>query len=155
MEELKITDFMSEDLINLSLKSTAKEEVLKELVELLGKSSNIEDKEKCLDALLKREKLGTTGIGKSVAIPHAKTEFAQKLTIAFAISKKGIDFEALDENNTNIFFVFASPVQDSQKYLKILARISRLIRNDNFRNKLLKAETAKEIINIIDEEEQA
>lgn len=155
MEVLKITDFMSEELIDLSLKSTTKDDVLKELVDLLGKSSDIEDKDKCFDALLKREKLGTTGIGKSVAIPHAKTEFAKKLTIAFAISGKGIDFEALDENKTNIFFVFASPLQDSQKYLKILARISRLIRSDNFRNRLLKAETPKEIIKIIDEEEQA
>lgn len=153
MEILKITDFITEDLISLDLKSNKKEDVLKELVKIMGASSNILDEEKCYTALIEREKLGSTGIGKGVAIPHAKTEYAKRLTIGFGISKEGINFESLDETATNIFFVFASPLKDSHKYLKILARISRLIRDNEFRRNLLKAKNSKEIIELINQKE--
>lgn len=150
----KITDYMSKDLISLDLKGTNKTEVLKELNELLIKSGKINNKEKCLDALVNREKLGSTGIGKGVAIPHAKTEYADDLTIAFGISKNGVNFNAVDEEKVNIFFVFASPMKKSKIYLKILARISRLIRNEEFRKKLLSAKDIQEILNLIDYEEK-
>ncbi len=153
MEMVKITDFMEEKLISLELKSKTKEEVLKELQEIISKSENITDSQKCYQALIAREKLGSTGIGKSVAIPHAKTDFASKLTIGFGISRNGIDFESLDDEKTNIFFIFASPLRESQTYLKILARISRLIRNEDFRSSLLNAKTPKEIIELINKEE--
>lgn len=153
MEVLKITDFMTEDLISLDLKAKKKEDILKELVGIMSNSSNILDEEKCYNALLEREKLGSTGIGKGVAIPHAKTEYAEGLTIGFGISKEGIDFESLDESETNIFFVFASPLKDSHKYLKILARISRLIRDREFRKKLLEATDSKEIMELINQKE--
>lgn len=150
----KITDYMSKDLISLDLKGTNKTEALKELNELLIKSGKINNKEKCLDALVNREKLGSTGIGKGVAIPHAKTEYADDLTIAFGISKNGVNFNAVDEEKVNIFFVFASPMKKSKIYLKILARISRLIRNEEFRKKLLSAKDIQEILNLIDYEEK-
>ncbi len=154
MEIVKITDFMSEKLICLELKAKSKDEVLRELVEIIGKSENITDKDKCYSALVARENLGSTGIGKGVAIPHAKTEFAEKLTIGFGISRDGVDFESLDDKKANIFFVFASPLKDSHTYLKILARISRLIRNEEFRNKLISSKSAAEIIELIDKEEE-
>ncbi|MGL5427117.1 MAG: PTS sugar transporter subunit IIA, partial [Cetobacterium sp.] len=93
------------------------------------------------------------GIGKGVAIPHAKTDAAQSLTIAFGISRDGVDFKSLDQEKVKIFFVFASPFKDSQIYLKVLARISRLIREEKFREKLLNCETAKDIIECINKEE--
>ncbi len=150
----KITDYMSKDLICLDLKGTNKIEVLKELNELLIKSGKINDREKCLEALVNREKLGSTGIGKGVAIPHAKTEYADDLTIAFGMNKQGVNFNAVDEEKVNIFFVFASPMKKSKIYLKILARISRLIRNEEFRKKLLNANDTKEILDLIDYEEK-
>lgn len=154
MNLVKITDFMSEEMVNMQLKANGKEEALKELAEMLSKSKNINDNRGCYDDLVAREKLGTTGIGKGVAIPHAKTEAATKLTIAFGRSLNGVNYEALDQKKVNLFFIFASPVEESKTYLKILARISRLVRNEDFRNKLLKAETAKEILNLIDNEEK-
>ncbi len=154
MEMVKITDFMSEKLVCLELKAKNKDEVLRELVEIIGQSENITDKDKCYSALVARENLGSTGIGKGVAIPHAKTEFAEKLTIGFGISREGVDFESLDDKNANIFFVFASPLKDSHTYLKILARISRLIRNEDFRSKLISSKNAAEIIELIDKEEE-
>ena len=150
---VKITDHLSKELVCLDLKSSSKDEVLKELSSLIGKSENIKDEALTHKALDEREKLGSTGIGKNVAIPHAKTDSSEKLTIAFGISRKGIDFESLDGESVNIFFVFASPLKDSQVYLKVLARISRLIRSEEFRNKLLSVKTPEEIIECIDREE--
>lgn len=150
---VKITDYMSEDLITLDLKSRTKEAVLEELSNLMVTSPNIKDKNVIKKALMEREELGSTGIGKGIAIPHAKTDAASKLTIAFGISKEKIDFDSLDNEGVNIFFVFASPIEDSQIYLKVLARISRLIRNENFRNKLLNCKEAKDVIKYIAEEE--
>ncbi|MCQ8212535.1 PTS sugar transporter subunit IIA [Cetobacterium somerae] len=150
---VKITDYMSEELILLNLKAKNKDEALKELSALIGKSEKIEKKDVIYKALLERENLGSTGIGKGVAIPHAKTDAAQSLTIAFGISREGVDFKSLDQEKVKIFFVFASPFKDSQIYLKVLARISRLIRDENFREKLLNCENAKEILECIDKEE--
>ncbi|ERT67643.1 MULTISPECIES: PTS sugar transporter subunit IIA [Cetobacterium] len=150
---VKITDYMSEELILLNLKAKNKDEALKELSALIGKSEKIEKKDVIYKALLERENLGSTGIGKGVAIPHAKTDAAESLTIAFGISKEGVDFKSLDQEKVKIFFVFASPFKDSQIYLKVLARISRLIRDENFREKLLNCENAKEVLECIDKEE--
>lgn len=150
----KITDYMSLELISLDLKATNKMGALKELNDLLNKSGKLNNEEKCLEALVNRENLGSTGIGKGVAIPHAKTEYANDLTIAFGLSKTGVEFNAVDEEKVNIFFVFASPMKNSKTYLKILARISRLIRNEDFRKKLLNAQVPSDILDLIDYEEK-
>lgn len=150
---VKIVDYIDETLICLDLKSKNKEEMLKELGELIGNSKNIIDKKEVCKALIEREKIGSTGIGKGVGIPHAKTESATGLTIAFGISRSKIDFNSLDEEKVNIFFVFASPLRDGQTYLKVLARISRLLRDEEFRKQLLNAKTEKEVIELIRVEE--
>ena len=153
MNIAKITDYITLDMISLDLKAKNKKEALLELSELLGSSDSIYDPKVIELALIEREKLGSTGIGKGVAIPHAKTNFAKKLTIAFGRRNEGINFESLDSQDVKLFFVFASPLSDSSIYLKILARISRLIRNESFRNKLLNAANPQEILNIISSEE--
>ncbi|MDP0488596.1 MAG: PTS sugar transporter subunit IIA [Fusobacterium sp. JB021] len=150
---VKITDYMSEDLIKLDLESKTKENVLNELSELMIKSSNIKDKNIIKKALTEREELGSTGIGKGIAIPHAKTSGASKLTVAFGLSKHKIDFDSMDGEGVNIFFVFASPIEDSKIYLKVLARISRLIRSESFRNKLANCKDSASVIKYIEEEE--
>ena len=154
VNSVKITDYITEDLIDLDLKSKNRESILVELSKLLERSKNIlvEDND-IYKALVDREKLGSTGIGKGVAIPHAKTESAKELTVAFGISRKGIDFNSMDDEEVHIFFVFASPNKDSQIYLKVLARISRLIREENFRQNLKDCKTAKEVIACIAEKE--
>lgn len=150
----KITDFMTVESIDLNIKATNKSEAILELTKLLEKTGKLQNFDKTLEALKDREKLGSTGIGKGVAIPHAKTEYAEDLIIAFGVSKQGVNFNAVDDEKVNIFFVFASPLKNSQTYLKILARISRLIRNDEFRDKLLNAKSSQEVIELIDNEEQ-
>lgn len=151
---VKITDFMSEDLINVDLKAKNKNEALIELSRLISKSENIINENNAIyKALVDREKVGSTGIGKGVAIPHAKTENAKKLTVAFGISRNKIEFESLDGEKIGIFFVFASPNKDSAIYLKVLARVSRLIREDEFRKKLFSCLTAREVIDCIAQKE--
>ena len=156
VNSIKITDYITEDLIDLDLKSKNREGILVELSELLEKSPNITGEESDIyKALVDRERLGSTGIGKGVAIPHAKTESAKGLTVAFGVSKEGIDFNSLDEEEVHLFFVFASPNKDSQIYLKVLARISRLIREEEFRDNLFNCKTPKEVIDCIREEEES
>lgn len=151
---VRITDYMSENLISLQLKSKNKDDVLMELADLIAISPDVHNEENVIyKALIEREKLGSTGIGKGVAIPHAKTDAADKLTIAFGISKEKIDFKSLDDEKVNLFFVFASPMKDSQVYLKVLARISRLIREEEFRQQLLACKTPAEVIECINKKE--
>ena len=154
LDVIRITDYISEDLVSLDLKAKNRDEVLVELSKLLEKSENIESENNDVyKALIDREKLGSTGIGKGVAIPHAKTESAKKLTVAFGISRKGIDFKSLDDENVNLFFVFASLNRDSQIYLKVLARISRLIKEEEFRTRLYNCSSPKEVISCIEDKE--
>lgn len=151
---VKITDFLDEDLIKLDFSFKNKDEALKELSKLISRSENVINEKELYGALVEREKIGSTGIGKGVAIPHAKTEAASKLTIAFGRCKDPIVFDSLDGEGVNIFFIFASPAKDSQIYLKVLARISRLIRESKFREKLLYCKTAEEVIQAIRAEEE-
>lgn len=150
---VKVTDYMSENLIALDLKSKNKDDILKELSKIIEQSSNILKKDVMYKSLLEREELGSTGVGKEIAMPHAKTNDVSKLTIAFGIHREGVDFKSLDKEKVKIFFVFASPIKDSHIYLKVLARVSRLIRNEEFRKKLLNCQTGKEVIDCIDKEE--
>ncbi|MGL4392416.1 MAG: PTS sugar transporter subunit IIA [Fusobacteriaceae bacterium] len=149
--KMNVIDYISEELINLDLKAKNKEEVLDELAQLISSSENISNAEDVRRALAEREKIGSTGIGRGVAIPHAKTEGAEKLTIAYGYSKEKIDYNSLDGEKVNMFFTFASPMKDSQIYLKILARISRFLREENFREKISKCQTPKEVMDCIRE----
>ena len=106
-----------------------------------------------LSDIYTREAIGSTGIGKSVALPHAKTKAVDELIVTFGISKTGIEYDSLDEENVKIFFMFLCPEENTQEYLTVLARISRWIKEDKFRENLLKAKTAEEIIEIIKAEE--
>ena len=150
----KITEFITVQSVDLNMKATNKSEAIIELTKLLEKSGKLDNIDKTLEALKEREKLGSTGIGKGVAIPHAKTELAKDLVIAFGVSKQGVNFNSVDDEKVNLFFAFASPLKNSQTYLKILARISRLIRNDDFREKLLGAKTPEQVLELIDFEEK-
>lgn len=154
LDSIKITDFMTEDLVCIDLKAKTKNEVLLELSKILSKSENINDDNNSIyKALIEREKIGSTGIGKGVAIPHAKTEDAKKLTVAFGISKNKVEFDSLDGEKIGIFFTFASPNKDSSIYLKVLARVSRLVREEDFRTKLYNCKNAIEVLNCIKEKE--
>lgn len=153
---MQIMDFLSKKAIVLDIKSTKKEEVIKELVEALINSGDIEkrNRSKLFDALMNRESLGSTAIGQGIAIPHAKSDCVSKLIAAFGISKKGVDFDSLDGEPAFIFFLLVAPQDSAGPHLKALARISRLLKDKYFRDCLRSASDEKAIVKIISEEDE-
>lgn len=154
MPNTNIADYIKVEAIELDLKSKNKNNVIKELYENIIKLGLVKDEEAGLRDLFAREEMGSTGIGKNVALPHAKTDAVDELIMTVGISRDGIEYGGIDEEDVNIFFMFLCPMDKTQAYLKTLARISRLIREDKFREKLIRAKTPKEIVEIILTEEK-
>ena len=152
---MKIMDFLAQDAIIPDIKSVKKEDVIKELVDVLINANEVDkrNRNKIIDALLAREALGSTAIGQGVAIPHAKSESATKLIAAFGISKKGVDFDSLDGEPAYIFFLLVAPRDSAGPHLKALARISRLLKDKYFRDSLRASTDEKSIIKIISQED--
>ena len=154
MPNTNIADYIKVEAIELDLKSKNKNSVIKELYENIKKLGLVKDEEGALKDLFAREEMGSTGIGKNVALPHAKTDAVDELIMTVGISREGIEYGGIDEENVNIFFMFLCTMDKTQEYLKTLARISRLIREDKFREKLIKSKTPNEIVEIILTEEK-
>jgi PTS system nitrogen regulatory IIA component len=153
---MKITDLLKQDAVSVELKSTTKEDILSELAELLVNSGDIKKPEKndIVKRLKEREVLGSTGIGKGVAIPHAKCPKVKQMTAAFGISKTGVDFKSLDGEPTHIFFLLVAPGETPGPHLKALAKISRLLDDKFVRDRLRSASSAQEVYRTIKDEEQ-
>ena len=149
-----IGDFLDKKVIKIELKSTNKEEVLEELTDLLEKTGKLTDRENFLQVIREREELGSTGIGYNIAIPHARSSSIKSLTGVLGISKKGIDFNALDKEPVYLFFLLAAPQNASGDYLKALAIISRFLRRKKVRDALMKAEKPEDIEKLIKSEEK-
>ena len=153
-KDIKLSRILKENLIDLDLQEKKKSRIMLKLVDLVAKSGKLKNKKAFLRAILEREKLGSTGIGNGVAIPHGKSKATKDFVLAFAKSKEGVDFGALDGEKVYLFFVLASPQESVGGHLKILARISNLIK-DKFLVELLKrTESKKEIIKIISSHEK-
>lgn len=150
---MKIMDFLSKKAITANLKSSDKEGVIRELVDLLAAAEDIKNKEDLIKALLTRESLGSTGIGQGIGIPHAKSVNAKGLVAAFGLSQKGVNFDSLDGDPVYIFFLLIAPEESAGPHLKALARISRMLKDKFFREMLKKAGDEKEILRIIQEED--
>tara|TARA_Y100000031_G_scaffold41726_1_gene48049 strand:+ start:17 stop:478 length:462 start_codon:yes stop_codon:yes gene_type:complete len=146
---MKINDILTLEAILAEIKANNKENVIKELAEFLCQNHAISDKSELARVLLEREKLGSTGIGENVAIPHAKMKGLEKIIAAFGISKKGIDFDSLDHKPVNFIFVLIAPENATGSHLKALAKISRLMKNREFKSNLLKASNRETIYKII------
>ena len=155
-EKMKIMDFLSKKAILTDVKSTKKEEVIKELVDVLVDAGEIEKRHrnKLIDALQAREALGSTAIGQGIAIPHAKSKCVEKLVAAFGLSKKGIDFDSLDGEPVYIFFLLVAPQDSAGPHLKALARISRLLKDKYFRDSLRACADDKSVVKIISQEDE-
>jgi fructose-specific phosphotransferase system IIA component len=153
---MKIAEFLSAKAITTDLKSNKKEDVIKELVDVLIEAGEVEkDKRaKLIEALMARESLGSTAIGQGVAIPHAKSEYVKELIAAFGISKKGVDFDSLDGEMVYIFFLLLAPQDSAGPHLKALARISRLLKDKYFRDNLRAASDGNMVIKTISQEDE-
>ncbi len=150
---MRILDYLPKECIEADLKAETKVELLKELVQVLVKSNQIKNADKALGALLAREKMGSTGVGDGVAIPHAKFNEAN-LVAAFGRSQKGVDFESLDNKPAHLFFLFLAPENSAALHLKILARISRLLKKPDFRQSLMQVKDREDIYRVIAKEEK-
>jgi len=151
---MQIMDFLSPDAIKMSLESKTKKDVIKELVELLVATGKVKDKKKMTHILIEREELGSTGIGQGIAIPHGKSDAVNELTAAFGLSTEGIAFDSLDGEPVNIFFLLVAPEGAAGAHLKVLARISSLLKDKYFRKSLISSKTPADVIKVIQEEEK-
>lgn len=150
---MKISDILKEDCIIADLGADDKEGVLNEVSLFLKRKGAIQDQAKLLQALLAREQLGSTGIGDNMAIPHAKHEGIEQIITVFARSRKGIDFQSLDQKPVHFVFLLLAPPDSTGLHLKALARIARLFKNSSLRENILKAEDANTIHSLILEED--
>ncbi|MCJ7508075.1 MAG: PTS sugar transporter subunit IIA [candidate division Zixibacteria bacterium] len=130
-----------------------KNEILKELVDLLDKSGKVVNKKKLLLDFFNREKKATTGIGQGIAIPHIRSMQAREFILGFARSKLGYEFDSLDKKAVHLFFVMAAPPYEDKLYLKIFKALAEMLQYDYFIQKLLEVSTEYEVIRTIEEME--
>ncbi len=150
---MKILEVLPKEAILEDLKGTDKKSVLEELVAPVSKISGVSG-DLLVRVLMDRERLGSTGIGGGVGIPHGKLKDLESLVLGFGLSRNGIDFESMDGKPTYIFFLLLTPENSTGLHLKLLARISRLLKNESFRGKLMNAADREEIFNVIEGEDE-
>lgn len=150
---MKICDIIKQERIIAQLQGQSKEDIINELIDLFKDDERIVNLEKVRTAVLEREKIMSTGVGKGFAIPHGKTDSVTEIIAAFGKTSKPIDFAALDEQPVYLVFLLVGKDNLVGPHIKLLSRISRMMNKDEFRDKLLKAESSEEIYNIFQEEE--
>ena len=154
---MSIMEFLDERAVTSDLKTShSKEEVIRELVGLLVQAGSIKERDvnKLVQILLKRESLGSTGIGQGVAIPHGKSDCVSRLVAAFGVSRSGVHFDALDGEPVTLFFLLVAPEDSAGPHLKALARISRLLKDKHFRDGLRSAKDERVLVGIIQGEDE-
>jgi PTS system nitrogen regulatory IIA component len=150
---MKISGLLRKEFIIEELGSKKKREVLEELSRSFQKVYFKFDHEAVIKVLKEREKLGSTGIGDNIAIPHGKLNGHGDMILAFGRSLRGIDFDAVDGKPVNLFFLLVAPQKDNGQYLKALAKISRMLKDQYFRKRLMDAKTKEQLIHIIEEKD--
>ena len=150
---MRISEFLSPEALIADLQARDKQAVLREISAVLARAHPSLKEERLVEVLREREKLGSTGIGEGVAIPHGKLPGLGNLVAAFGVSRQGVDFEAIDGKPTHLFFALVAPENSAGVHLKALARISRLFKNPRFRAAILEAQTARDIHALIAQED--
>lgn len=152
---MQTMDFLNPKAISINLQATDKKGIIKELLDLLIKTGDMDlkDKDAILDVIMEREALGSTGIGLGIGIPHGKTDRVKNLVASFGVSQKGVDFDSLDGETAGIFFLLLAPQDTAGPHLKALARISRLLKEKFIRDSLKKSKDIKDVLDIIKEED--
>lgn len=151
---IRLSDYLTEDLIVYSVKGKSSEEVLEELSQLLYSRGLVKNKDKLLQELRKREELGSTAIDNGVAIPHCKLDEIEKVVAAVGISRQGVNFNSVDHKPTHIFFLLVSPQKVIEEHLLALAAISHIARKKEAKESLINAKDSSGILEAIKEWEQ-
>jgi PTS system nitrogen regulatory IIA component len=150
---MKILDVLKTEAINVNLKARDKRGILDEMVAPVASFAGV-TKDQLVKVLLERERLGSTGIGGGIGIPHGKLKTLESLVLGFGLSRQGVDFESMDGRPTHIFFLLLTPEDSAGIHLKLLARISRLLKNEGFKEQLMLSQTPEDIIAAISEEDE-
>ncbi len=150
---MKITEFLKPDAVLSKLTARSKSELLQEMGGLLAHSSPSVDSARLVTVLEERERLGSTGIGEGVAIPHGKIAGLPALVAAFGVSREGIDFNAVDGKPTHLFFVLVAPENSAGMHVKALALVARLFRSSKLREAVLQAESSEAIYSLLAQED--
>jgi PTS system nitrogen regulatory IIA component len=148
-DTMKLSDILNEENIVLDLKAKDKRGVLEELTDALLVREPTLDKGSLVKVLQERERLGSTGIGDGVAIPHGKFHGISHPVLSFGRSRKGLDFESMDGEPTYLFFLLVAPENSASVHLKALAKIAKILKNSSFRKTLMEAPTREEIYRTI------
>lgn len=151
---MKITEILGPDAVIAELKSETKAGVLEELSRVIEKVSGIQFQERLIRALEDRERLGSTGIGDGVAIPHGRLNDLKVMMAAFGRSSRGVDFQSIDGKPAHIFFLLVAPEYMAGPHLKALARISRFLKEPSRRKALMEAGTREDIYKLISDGEE-
>lgn len=150
---MKIVDLLNEENVVLNLDIKDKFEIIDSLIDLIAKVYKISDVEKVKNAVVEREKVLSTGVGKGFAVPHGKSDAVNEIAVAFAITKEPVDFESLDAQPVRLIFLIVGRENMVSAHIKLLSRISRLMNKEEFRNSLLEAKTKKEVLELFNKEE--
>jgi fructose-specific phosphotransferase system IIA component len=151
---MKVFELLEEQNILIDFNNGVKEEIINELIDLYRGNDKVSDLEKVRTAIHDREKIMSTGVGKGFAIPHGKTNAVNEVIAAFGKTTKDIDYNALDGEPVHLVFLLVGRDDMVSKHIKLLSRISRMMNKDDFRERLIEAKSAREIINIFHEEEE-
>ena len=150
---MKISDILDKTSIIDDLTADNKTGVIRELAAGVATSANA-DPDSIASVLMDRESLGSTGIGGGIAIPHGKLDAVESVTVGFGLSRKGIDYDSLDNRPVHIFFLLLTPENSTGGHLKVLAQISKMLKLDQFKDRLKAASSADEIYQIILEQDE-
>jgi nitrogen PTS system EIIA component len=150
---MRIGEILKKESVIADIEGKNKLDVIKEMTECLKQNNTIINDQELYTTLMEREKLGSTGIGENVAIPHGKSDELTQIISVFARSLSGIDFESLDQKPVHFVCMVIAPAHSTGQHLKALARISRLFKNQTLREGILKAEDSNAIYSILLEED--
>ncbi|GKT08393.1 PTS sugar transporter subunit IIA [Desulforhabdus sp. TSK] len=151
---MKIVDILTEQSIVTELKGSTKKQVMEELIDAVLEYKPQLDRKRLMSVLLERERLGSTGIGDGIAIPHGKLKDLDQLVLSFGRSSQGVDFESMDGKPVHLFFLLVAPENCAGIHLRALAKIARLLKNSAIRKKLGSVVSREEIYSIIREEDE-
>ena len=151
---MKILDILAVNSIVPELKGRTKKLVLEELIDAVKQHKPHIDSDRLMKVLLERERLGSTGIGDGIAIPHGKLKDIEDLVLSFGRSAEGIDFESMDGKPVHLFFLLVAPEACAGIHLRALAKIARLLKNGTVRKRLAKVDNRNDIFSIIQQEDE-
>ena len=152
---MKIAEMLRKEFIIEALTSTTKKDTLGELSQAIFQNNLLYKPQEVVNVLLEREKLGSTGIGDGIAIPHGKLAMLDEMVVSFGRSREGIDFNAMDGKPVHLFFLLLAPENSAGLHLKALAKLSRMLKDVDFRTELMQAGSGEEIYRVIGDKDDS